>query len=179
MAKKATQDISGWQHCWAEFYLPGYGWAPVDPADVRKMMLVQNLALTDPKTKESRQYFWDGIDPYRIKLGEGRDLVLNPAQHGEPVNYLMYPFAQIGATTLDWLDPANFKYTITYHPLAAEGFGLIDTDTPKNKKLTIRLLNAIVNNSSFFAWMQPFFMKIPACQTLNSRGGNHGNRKRV
>jgi hypothetical protein len=25
----------------------------------------------------------------------------------------MYPFAQIGATTLDWLAPQSFKYTIT------------------------------------------------------------------
>jgi len=115
MGKTATQDISTWQHCWAEFYLPGYGWVPVDPADVRKKMLVEKLELNDPRTKAYREYFWGGIDAYRIKLGEGRDLVLNPAQQGAPVNYLMYPFAQVGSTTLDWLDPAGFKYTITYH----------------------------------------------------------------
>jgi hypothetical protein len=44
----------------------------------------------------------------------GRDLVLNPRQPGEPVNYLMYPFARVGVKTLDWLDPATFTYTITY-----------------------------------------------------------------
>jgi transglutaminase-like putative cysteine protease len=112
--KEPVQDISGWQHCWAEFFLPGYGWVPVDPADVRKMMLTQKLKLDDAKTAECREYFWGGIDPYRIKLGEGRDLILNPPQRGGPVNYLMYPFAQIGGKTLDWLDPAAFKYTITY-----------------------------------------------------------------
>lgn len=112
--KKPVQDISKWQHCWAEFFLPGYGWVPVDPADVRKMMLKEKLDLSDPKTKEYRNYFWGGIDPYRIKLGEGRDLQLNPPQYGEPVNYLMYPFAQVGEETLDWLDPVAFKYTITY-----------------------------------------------------------------
>lgn len=114
MGKKAEQDISTWQHCWAEFYLPGYGWVPVDPADVRKMMLVHKLTLDDDKTKEYHEYFWGGIDPYRIKLGEGRDLTLNPVQQGMTVNYLMYPFGQIGEETLDWLDPATFKYTITY-----------------------------------------------------------------
>jgi hypothetical protein len=26
----------------------------------------------------------------------------------------MYPFAQVGAETLDWLDPQTFSYTITH-----------------------------------------------------------------
>ena len=37
-----------------------------------------------------------------------------PPQSGEPVNYLMYPYAQVGEKVLDWLDPEGFKYTITY-----------------------------------------------------------------
>ena len=112
--KKDGQNITTWQHCWAEFYLPGYGWMPVDPADVRKAMLQQDLKLKDDKTKEYRDYFWGGLDAYRVRVGEGRDLILNPPQQGETVNYLMYPFAQVGGETLDWLDPVNFKYSITY-----------------------------------------------------------------
>ncbi len=131
MGKEASQDITGWQHCWAEFYLPGHGWVAVDPADVRKKMLVEKLELNDAKTKEYREYFWGGVDPYRIKLAEGRDLTLNPVQHGEPVNYLMYPFAQVGAATIDWLDPDNFSYSISYHQLADGGYGLIDTESLK------------------------------------------------
>ena len=127
MGKKETQDISDWQHCWAEFYLPGYGWVPVDPADVRKKMLVEKLELNDHKTREYRQYFWGGIDAFRLRLSEGRDLTLNPPQAGEPVNYLMYPFAQVGGKTIDWLDPAAFKYSLLYHQ-TKDGYGLIDTD---------------------------------------------------
>ncbi len=112
--KNKDQDVSSWQHCWAEFYLPGYGWVPVDPADVRKAMLVQKLDLRDPKVAELRDYYWGRVDPYRIRLSEGRDLQLNPPQSGEPVNYLMYPFAQVGGETLDWLDPQTFKYQITW-----------------------------------------------------------------
>jgi transglutaminase-like putative cysteine protease len=113
--KKDEQDITTWQHCWAEFFLPGYGWVPVDPADVRKKMLTEGLKLGTPETKKYRQYFWGGIDAYRVKLSTGRDLTLNPRQAGKPVNYLMYPFAQVGGTTLDWLDPKTFNYTIRWY----------------------------------------------------------------
>jgi transglutaminase-like putative cysteine protease len=114
MGRKDLEDVTTWQHCWAEFYLPGYGWVPVDAADVRKAMLTENLKLDDAKTTEYRTYFWGGIDPYRVKLSVGRDLTLNPQQLGGPVNYLMYPFAQVGGRTIDWLDPATFKYSIIY-----------------------------------------------------------------
>lgn len=114
LGKKTEEAITGWQHCWVEFYLPGTGWVPVDPADVRKAMLTEKLDLDDPRTAERRAYFWGGIDPYRVKLGTGRDLTLNPPQAGGPVNYLMYPYAEVGGRILDWLDPATFKYTITW-----------------------------------------------------------------
>src|SRR5947199_4360672 len=37
-----ADDITGEQHCRAEVYLTGYGWVPVDPADVRKVVLEEN-----------------------------------------------------------------------------------------------------------------------------------------
>lgn len=114
LGKKPVQDITTWQHCYVSFFLPGYGWVPIDPADVLKMMLVHNLKLGDPRTVEYRKYFWGGVDPYRIVLSHGRNLILNPPQSGRAVNYLMYPYAQVGEKALDWLDPKNFKYTITY-----------------------------------------------------------------
>lgn len=112
--KKETENITQWQHCWAEFFLPGYGWIPVDPADVRKMMLTENLKLDDQRTKDYRDYFWGAWDPYRVKLSVGRDVILNPPQQVAPLNTFGYPYAEIGGKPLDWLDPATFKYTITY-----------------------------------------------------------------
>lgn len=114
LGKKATEDITKWQHCWAEFFLPGYGWVPVDPADVRKMMLKEKLELGDQKTKDYRDYFWGGWDAYRVKLAVGRDLQLNPPQAGQPLNTFGYPYAEIGGEVLDWLEPDSFKYTISY-----------------------------------------------------------------
>jgi hypothetical protein len=45
-----------------------HGWVPLDPADVRKTMLVEKLDIKDPKTKEYQDYFWGGIDPYRVAI---------------------------------------------------------------------------------------------------------------
>ena len=113
--KKEGQDITSWQHCWAQFFLPGYGWVPVDPADVRKMMLKGNLDLTDAKTDELRHYFWGGIDPYRVKLNMGRDLTLNPRQQAGPLNTFGYPYAEVGGQELNFYDPKAFTYSIIYH----------------------------------------------------------------
>lgn len=113
--KKEGQELTSWQHCWAQFFLPGYGWVPVDPADVRKMMLKHDLTLEDQQTKDYRSYFWGGIDPYRIKLSVGRDITLNPKQQGGPLNTFGYPYAEIGGKALDFYNPAQFSYTIIYH----------------------------------------------------------------
>ncbi len=118
--REAQQDVTGWQHCWAEFFLPGYGWVPVDPADVRKAMLKQDLKLADPQVAALREAYWGRVDQYRIRLSQGRDLQLNPLQQGDAVNYLMYPFAQIGGETLDWLDPQKFSYSIAWQPPASQ-----------------------------------------------------------
>ena len=116
LGKKAEQDITGWYHCWAEFYLPGTGWVAVDPADVRKKMLVDKLELAD--IKELREYFFGGVDAYRITLESGgRGITLQPAQESKPVNYLMYPYAEVNGKALDYFDPESFRYSVGFKEL--------------------------------------------------------------
>lgn len=114
LGKKPQQDVTTWQHCWAEFFLPGYGWVSVDPADVRKMMLIEKLDLKDDKTKFYRDYFWGNIDPYRVVIAHGRDVVLNPPQQGPPLNTFGYPYAEVGGQPIDFYAPSTFVYRITY-----------------------------------------------------------------
>lgn len=108
-------DITGAYHCRAEFYLPGYGWIPVDPSDVAKLMLKEKLDLNDTKVIESRDYFFGAQTETYIDLSTGRDIILNPEQDNEPLNYFMYPYAEVDGEPLDFISQEYLKYTVTFH----------------------------------------------------------------
>lgn len=113
LGKEAEQDITGEYHCWAEFYLPGTGWVPVDPSDVRKKMLAENLKLAD--VKQLKEYYFGAVDANRMVLERGgRGIKLKPSQESGPVNYLMYPYAEINGIALDYFDPENFHYSVHF-----------------------------------------------------------------
>jgi transglutaminase-like putative cysteine protease len=72
----------GGYHCWAEFYAKGIGWVPVDASEAAK----------DPA---KREYFFGAHDENRVELSKGRDVVLTPKQQGDPLNYFVYPYAEV------------------------------------------------------------------------------------
>lgn len=109
-------DMTKAQHCWAEWYSPGYGWVVVDPADVRKAILEKKITLE--QSKPLREYYFGAVDESRIAIGTGRDLVLNPSQSGEPLNYFMYPYAEVDGKPLNEdLFGFNLGYKITFREL--------------------------------------------------------------
>ena len=87
---KTEGDIPGY-HCWAEFYLGGgTGWVPVDASEAWKH-------------PEERDYFFGAHDVNRVFFSYGRDLRLSPEQKGDPLNYFIYPYAELNGKPLTGL----------------------------------------------------------------------------
>ena len=112
-ANSAT--ITKAQHCRAEVFLEGTGWLPVDPADVRKVVLEEppgNLALDDAKVLAARKALFGAWETNWLAYNDAHDVAL-PGSKEAPVPFLMYPQAETAAGRLDPLEPDAVKYSIT------------------------------------------------------------------
>ncbi|MGZ6124392.1 MAG: transglutaminase-like domain-containing protein [Myxococcales bacterium] len=111
----SSPTISKAQHCRAEFFAEGLGWIPVDPADVRKVVLEEppgQLPVTDPKVEAARKRLFGSWEMNWMAYNTGHDVALSGSSGG-PVPFLMYPNAETGGERIDQLDPDGFKYTIS------------------------------------------------------------------
>ena len=77
---KAEGDIPGY-HCWAEFYLAGVGWVPVDASEAWK-------------NPAKREFFFGAHDTNRVFFTYGRDIRLSPDHKSDLLNYFIYPYAE-------------------------------------------------------------------------------------
>lgn len=81
-------EIPGY-HCWAYFWDGTLGWVPVDVSEA------------DEHPERAEQYF-GRLDPDRLALSSGRDLKLTPAPPGGPLNFFVYPVAEVDGQA--WTD---------------------------------------------------------------------------
>jgi transglutaminase-like putative cysteine protease len=102
--ERGQGSISGY-HCWAEFYANGIGWIPIDASEAAK-------------NPSMREYFFGTHDENRVEFTRGRDLKLVPGQSAAPLNYFVYPYAEVDGKPLEELERA-FSWKDSKGTLAA------------------------------------------------------------
>jgi hypothetical protein len=106
---KHSAEIAGY-HCWSDFYIDGRGWIPVDISEAWKH-------------QEKHDYFFGSHDVNRMQFSMGRDLRLNPAQEGKPLNYFVYPYVEVDgqeypnvSLAFSFADVGDSRHAITFDP---------------------------------------------------------------
>jgi transglutaminase-like putative cysteine protease len=111
----SSEIVSKSQHCRAEVYLNDFGWLPVDPADVRKVMLEEppgSRPADDEMVMKARARLFGSWEMNWMAYNSAHDVVL-PGSSGKPLAFLMYPQAETAEGRLDCLNPDSFKYEVT------------------------------------------------------------------
>lgn len=78
---RPAEGKTGGYHCWAYFW-EGSHWIPVDVSEA-------------DKRPEMKQYFFGNHCENRVAFSVGRDIVLEPPQKGDPLNFFVYPYAEV------------------------------------------------------------------------------------
>lgn len=106
---KIANENSG-QHCRAEFYLAGFGWVPVDSADVAKYRLTEKKAVKDKDTQAVSQYLFGNWEANWMGFNHARDFTLYPVPELAPINNFGYPYAEVDGDPLNSFDAKEFGY---------------------------------------------------------------------
>lgn len=116
-----TDNVTRAQHCRAEFYTASHGWVPVDPADVRKVILEEKpdaqLPIDDPQVKAARARLFGSWEMNWLAFNTAADIALPKSGYAK-IAFLMYPQAETAAGRFDSLDPDNFRYQMTAQEMA-------------------------------------------------------------
>ena len=107
----ASGDVTHAQHCRADVWLDDYGWVPVDPADVRKVVLEERpgLTLASPVVAAARRTLFGAWEMNWVPYNCAQDLAL---PDGATLPFLMYPQGRDADGALDSLDAQAFSYRI-------------------------------------------------------------------
>ncbi|HRF56382.1 MAG TPA: transglutaminase-like domain-containing protein [Campylobacterales bacterium] len=108
----SSQDITGAQHCRAEFFIEGYGWIRADPADITKLRLQENLPKGSQREKEIADSYFGSFETNWLQLNFARDFELYPKPVQFPLDQFNYPYAEADDEVLDFYDPKSFRYSM-------------------------------------------------------------------
>lgn len=138
----ASGNANGNEHCRCEFYLPGTGWIEADPADTLKVLLKEDgISYESGKIGADRVSadrwavlygkYWGANDNNWVKLAEGRDITLEPAQtatgpsndiwyrsilnESGKLNNMGYVYGETDGEYMDTYSPAKFGYMYKFY----------------------------------------------------------------
>ena len=80
-SKRGMGAVGGY-HCWAWFLPEKRGWVPVDISEANR----------NPELKD---YYFGNLTEDRVRFTTGRDIDLVPRQKGTPLNFFIYPYAEV------------------------------------------------------------------------------------
>ena len=86
--------VSGY-HCWADYYVEGDGWYPVDISEA-------------DKAPDKADYYFGTVCENRLEMNTGRDFILDEYDGG-PVNLFIYPLIEVNDVKSN-----NFKKSFAY-----------------------------------------------------------------
>lgn len=137
-------DIDASYHCWAEYWAPNLGWIPLD-VSVADLWYADNLEVNQltPEQKAGLEktagsnfkgqnlkivdYYYGNMDERRVVWSIGRDIQLNPAPVGGPVNVMVKGYYEIDDVAHEWSwDKSTIPRKFTYKTLDAT----VGTDWP-------------------------------------------------
>ena len=99
----ASGNLATAQHCRAEFYTPGYGWIPVDPADVRRAIREERLNSGDPKLTVLKKLLFGFWEMNWVSFNAAQDVSLRGSS-GKTLPFLVYPQVETAEGQFDSRD---------------------------------------------------------------------------
>lgn len=114
-------DISASQHCRAEFYLAGFGWVPVDPADVNEVMALERLPHDHDLISQLRERLFGSWEMNWVAFNHSEYVDLGKASAVGKLPFFLYPHAEIDGKQQDSFEPEMFSYKITSAVLVGTG----------------------------------------------------------
>lgn len=87
-------------NCRAEFYAPGYDWIPVNPADLRQVVLDEKLAPDDGKLAVLKKLLFGHWEMNWIGLNTALEVTPRDG-NGRALPFLATPHVEVGGTVLD------------------------------------------------------------------------------
>ena len=122
-----ARSAGGWQmimpdepgaHFWAEFYLPNYGWVPVDTSVAQISRALPELS--EKQNKEYEDFFFANMDPYRWVIQKDVDIPLMPPASEPPLLPLAIQFPAALCNTMEeipgLLFAEDWKWKFTASP---------------------------------------------------------------